>query len=145
MRETTSAGVADGAILATDCAAMCQKPRMSRRSPAPPAVASASNGMGSAFDVGCDLVCHGFAGLDRAVHEAAELERALLAAEMHVALAHGFDADERRAVADAPVRVRAVMPAIFGPIVEECFAVPQLRDPRINRLELTEKAVHVLG
>src|SRR5580704_16935963 len=136
MTGTTSAGVAVGAMLATDCAVTSQTERQSRRRPdsalpriASVAISDAARGSGVAENLcGGRLACG-----DSAVHEPLEIDGRMLADEMHVALTRSLVARDRRALTDGPICVRTLVPAVAGPIIHEGFAVPGLRDTGIER------------
>ena len=76
------------------------------------------------------------ARLDGAVQVALEVDRRVLAGEEAVALAPALHAGEALVLADLPVRVRALRPAVAGPEVDRRLAVPGLRRAREHRLEL---------
>src|ERR1700681_4857644 len=141
MTGTTRAGVAVGAMLATDCAVTSHTERQLWRRPdlALPRIASlaiSDAARGSAVTE--DLRGGGLARRDGAVHEALEVDGRVLAGEMHVALARALVTRDRRALADRPIRVRAFVPPVAGPIVHEGFAVPRFRDAGIQRFQTGE-------
>src|ERR1700681_1487638 len=117
MTGTTNAGVAVGAMLATDCAVTSQTDRQSRRKPdsvlpriASVAILDAARGSAMPENLGGG----GRARCDCAVHESLEVDSRMLAREVHVALARALVARDRRALTDGPICIRAFVPPVAG-------------------------------